>query len=189
MTILANDCTFLQKFLNRRAARKGRDYYALMNSRETKREKQRAQSGRDELLERMSLALPNDGALETLEGLFLARLTEPMESKLALYEPALCLVVQGSKQVLVGEEVLRYDPGNYLLFTVDLPVVFRVEEASKEKPYFGLRLDLAPALVTSVVMEAGVDIRKGDASVKAIGVNPVDPDLLDAVVRLVRLVD
>src|SRR6266576_2961762 len=173
MTILANDCTFLQKFLIRRAARRGRDYYALMNSRETKRQEQRAQSGREELVERMSLALPNDGALEVLEGLFLARLTEPMESKLALYEPAICFVVQGSKQVLVGEEVLRYDPGNYLLFTVDLPVVFRVNEASKEMPYFGLRLNLDPAIVTSVMMEADVETRKGDASIKAIGVNAV----------------
>jgi AraC-like DNA-binding protein len=164
-------------------------YYELMNSRETKREKQRAQSGREELLERMSLALPNDGAVETLEGLFLARLTEPMESKLALYEPALCFVVQGGKHVLVGEEVLRYDPGNYLLFTVDLPVVFRVEEASKDKPYFGLRLNLDSALVTQVMMEAGAEIKKGDASIKAIAVNSVDADLLDAVVRLVRLAD
>ena len=137
----------------------------------------------------MTRALPGDGAIEALEGLFLARLTEPMESKLALYQPAICFVVQGGKQVLVGEEVLRYDPGNYLLFTVDLPVIFRVEEASKEKPYFGLRLDLAPALVASVMMEAGAETRKGDASIKAIGVNPVDADLLDAVVRLARLVD
>src|SRR4030095_727573 len=145
----------------------------FMNGGETKREKQRAQSGREELLERMSLALPNDGAVETLDGLFLARLTEPMESKLALYEPALCFVVQGGKQVLVGEEVLRYDPGNYLLFTVDLPVVFRVEEASRERPYFGLRLNLDSTLVTEVMMEAGVEIKKGDASIKAIAVNSI----------------
>ncbi len=166
-----------------------RSYYELMNSREIDREKQRAQSGREELLERMALALPNDGAIETLDGLFLARLTEPMETKLALYEPALCFVVQGGKQVLVGEDVLQYDPGNYLLFTVDLPVVFRVEQASKEMPYFGLRLNLDPAIITSVMMEAGVESRKGDASIKAIGVNTVDADLLDAVVRLVRLAD
>ena len=137
----------------------------------------------------MAQALPEDGAREALDGLFLARLTKPMESPLALYQPAFCFVVQGGKQVLVGEEILRYDPGHYLLFTVDLPVIFRVEEASKEKAYFGLRLDLAPALVTSVIMEAEAESRKGDASVKAIGVNPVDADLLDAVVRLVRLVD
>jgi AraC-like DNA-binding protein len=64
-----------------------------------------------------------------------------------------------------------------------------VEEASEGKPYFGLRLDLDPALVASVMMEAGTETRKGDASVKAIGVNPVDADLLDAVVRLARLFD
>jgi AraC-like DNA-binding protein len=91
--------------------------------------------------------------------------------------------------VLVGEEVLRYDPGHYLLFTVDLPVIFRVEEASDERPYFGLRLSLDPAFVASVMLEAGAETRKGDASIKAIGVNPVEADLLDAVVRLVRLVD
>jgi len=160
-----------------------------MNSRETKREEQRTQSGREELLERMAVTLPHDGAIEALDGLFLARLTQPMESKLALYEPALCFVVQGGKQVLVGDEVLRYDPGNYLLFTVDLPVVFRVEEASKEMPYFGLRLNLDPAIVTSVMIEAGFETRKGDASIKAIGVNSVEADLLDAIVRLVRVAD
>ena len=167
----------------------GRSYYELMNGREIVREKQRAKNAIEELLERMAVALPTDGALETMEGLFLARLTEPMESKLALYEPALCFVVQGGKQVLVGEEVLRYDPGNYLLFTVDLPVVFRVEEASRERPYFGLRLNLDSTLVTEVMMEAGVEIKKGDASIKAIAVNSIDADLLDAVVRLVRLAD
>lgn len=160
-----------------------------MNIRETKRETQRVQSNREELLERMARALPEHGAIEALDGFFLARLTKPTESPLALFQPAFCLVAQGGKQVLVGEEVLWYDPGHYLLFTVDLPVVFRVEEASEEKPYFGMRLNLDPALVASVMMEAGFETRKGDASVKAIGVNPVDADLLDAVVRLIRLVD
>jgi AraC-like DNA-binding protein len=56
-------------------------------------------------------------------------------------------------------------------------------------PYFGLRLNLDPTIVTSVMMEAGVETRKGDASIKAIGVNSVDADLLDAIVRLVRVAD
>ena len=146
-------------------------------------------SNREELLERMAQALPKDGSREVLDGLFLAHLTKPTESPLTLFQPAFCFVVQGGKQVLVGEEVLRYDPGHYLLFTVDLPMIFRVEEASEEEPYFGMRLNLDPALVASVMMEAGAETRKGDASVKAIGVNPVDADLLDAVVRLVRLAD
>src|ERR1044072_102530 len=103
-----------------------------MNSRETKHETQRVQSNREELLERMARALPEDGAREALDGLFLARLTKTMESALALYRPAFCFVVRGGKLVLVGEHVLRYGPGLYALFTVDLPVIFRVEEASEE---------------------------------------------------------
>jgi AraC-like DNA-binding protein len=160
-----------------------------MNRREPKREAQRVQTNREELLERMVRALPEDGAFEALDGLFLARLSRPMESASALYQPAFCFVVQGGKQVLLGEEVFRYDPGHYLIFTVDLPVVFRVEEASEERPYFGLRLNLDPTLVASVLMESGFETRKGDAGVKAIGVDRVDADLLDAMVRLTRLLD
>ena len=72
---------------------------------------------------------------------------------------------------------------------IDLPVVFQVEETSKEQPYLGLRLNLDPSLVASVMMESGVGAKKGDASVKAIDVSPIDAGLLDAVVRLVRLFD
>jgi AraC-like DNA-binding protein len=160
-----------------------------MNRRGAKREAQRVQSNKEELLERMARALPVDGRLEALDGLFLGRVSKPMESVHALYRPAFCLIAQGSKRVLLGDEAYRYDPGHYLIFTVDLPIVFRVEGADEERPYLGLRLDLDPDLVASVMMEAEAVTRKGDADVKAIGVNPVGADLLDAVVRLVRLLD
>jgi AraC-like DNA-binding protein len=137
----------------------------------------------------MARILPEDGRLEAFDGLFLGRSSKPMESAHPLHEPAFCFVVQGGKRVLVGEEVFWYDPGHYLIFTVDLPVVFQVEEASEESPYFGIRLNLDPTLVASVMMEAGAETRKGDAGVKAIDVSPVDADLLDAVVRLIRLLD
>lgn len=84
---------------------------------------------------------------------------------------------------------VRYDPRHYLIFTVDLPVTFQVEEASKERPYFGFRLGLDPALVASVVMESDIQIMKGDAITKAMNVSSIDTDLFDAVVRLVRLVE
>lgn len=71
-----------------------------------------------------------------------------------MYQPAFCFIAQGSKRVLLGDEAYRYDPGHYLIFTVDLPIAFRVEAASEERPYFGLRLNLDPALVASVLMEA-----------------------------------
>jgi len=154
-----------------------------------RREAERMRSDREELLERMERLLPADGVVEATNGFFLARLSRPMKSSNALYKPAFCFVVQGGKRVLLGEEVFSYDPGQYLIFTVDLPVAFQVQEASDERPYFGLRLDLDPTVVASVLMDSGFEARKGDADVKAIGVNPVDADLLDAVVRLTRLLD
>jgi AraC-like DNA-binding protein len=154
-----------------------------------KREKQRVQSNSEELVERMEGILPDDGIVEALPGLFLARLSKPTQSLQSIYQPAFCFVVQGSKRALLGEEVFRYDPGHYLIFTVDLPVVFHVDEASEEQPYFGFRLNLDPSLVSTVMMESGIETKKEDANVKAIDVKAIDVDLLNALVRLIRLLD
>jgi hypothetical protein len=78
---------------------------------------------------------------------------------------------------------------HYLLGTVELPIASRILEASKEKPYLSLRLDLDPTLVGSVMVEAGYPSAQRGASVKAIDVSLLDANLLDAVVRLVRLLD
>jgi AraC-like DNA-binding protein len=77
----------------------------------------------------------------------------------------------------------------HLIYTVDLPLTFQVEEASRERPYLGFRLNLDSALVASVMMESGIEPRKGNVSLKAMDVSPMDANLLDAVVRLVRLLD
>jgi AraC-like DNA-binding protein len=106
-------------------------------------------------------------------------------------EPSLCVIAQGSKEVLLGESRYRYDPAHYLLATVELPYVSQVLEASKERPYLSLRLELAPALVSAVMLEAGHSSPPGPADVRmrAIDVSPLDVNLLDAIVRLVRLLD
>ena len=105
-----------------------------MNQREAKLENHRAQINREELVERMTRALPEDAFLEGFPGFYLARLSRKSEPVLFVHEPAFCFVAQGGKKVLLGEEVFRYDPGHYLIFTVDLPVVFQVAEASEELP-------------------------------------------------------
>ena len=160
-----------------------------MNSRETSRDAQRVKSNREELIERIGRTVSEDGAKEVFPGFFLARSSRPSESLSTVYQPAFCLVAQGRKRALLGEEVFRYDPGHYLLFTVDLPLIFQIEKATREEPYLGLRLDLDPSLVAAVLLEADIRIKKGDASTKAMDVNSIDANLLDAVVRLVRLTD
>jgi AraC-like DNA-binding protein len=161
----------------------------FMNHREAKREKQKMQSDREELVERMARAIPRDGIVEVFPGLFLGRSSRPTEMLHSVFKPAFCVIAQGSKQVLLGEEVFRYDPGHYLISTVDLPIVSQVVEGSQERPYLSFRLNLDASLVASVMMESGIEIKKGDARVKAMDVSSIDTNMLDAVVRLARLLD
>jgi AraC-like DNA-binding protein len=139
----------------------------------------------------MARAIPEDGILEVIPGFFIGRSSRPTEKAHSVFKPAFCVIAQGSKQVLLGEELFRYDPGHYLISTVDLPIVSRVVEASRERPYLSFRLNLDASLVASVMMESGIgiEVKKGDSSVKAMDVSSIDADMLDAVVRMARLLD
>jgi AraC-like DNA-binding protein len=91
--------------------------------------------------------------------------------------------------VNLGTKRYQYDPANYLIATAELPVTSQVIEASPALPYLSLRIDLDPTLVSSVMVEAGYPASRSQAQVHAMDVNPLDGDLLDAVVRLIRLLD
>jgi AraC-like DNA-binding protein len=149
----------------------------------------RAHAYQDELAERVGRAIPEDGTVEPLAGLHLFRSSTPSELLHGVSKPSFCVIAQGSKQVVLGESVYRYDPAHYLLATVELPVVGQILEASPELPYLSLRLDLDPALVGSVMVEAGHLAARNQGDVRALDVSPLDANLLDAVVRLMRLLD
>jgi AraC-like DNA-binding protein len=161
----------------------------LMNRPASEREVHRAQANRDELVERIARAIREDGTVEPLEGLRLRRASSPTELGHGVSYPALCVIAQGSKEILLGDHRYRYDPAHYLITTAALPIASRITEASEERPYLGLVLRLDPTLVGSVMVEAGHSAPRSHAAVKAIDVSPLDAGLLDAVVRLVRLLD
>ena len=104
-----------------------------------------------------------------------------------------CVIAQGSKELYLNNERYLYDPYHYLLVTAELPLVAQVFEASKAQPYLSLRLKLDPALVGSVMTEAGSPASQNPAQnredVRAIDVSALDAGLLDAVVRLIKLLD
>ncbi|MDF5710526.1 MAG: AraC family transcriptional regulator [Nostoc sp. S4] len=160
-----------------------------MNDQQAKREADRVQANRDELKERIAQAIRNDGTIEPLKGLHLKCSSSPTEFCHGVSVPAFCAIAQGSKEVLLGCDRYQYDPMHYLLATVELPIVSHILEASKAQPYLSLRLDLDSTLVGSVMVEAGYPSIQRGANVKAIDVSPLDAPLLDAVVRLVRLLD
>src|SRR5438876_5362265 len=125
----------------------------VMNHQQAEREAQRVQANREELVERIARALRQDGSAQPLPGLHLYRHSLPLEQVYNVVEPSLCVVAQGSKEFLLGESRYRYDPFHYLLVTVDLPYVGQVLEASKERPFLSLRLDLVPSLVGEIMLE------------------------------------
>ncbi|MDP9412142.1 MAG: AraC family transcriptional regulator [Actinomycetota bacterium] len=159
------------------------------NHRQQEREEQRVQASRDELVERLARAVPDDGTAMPLDGLLLRRASSPMELGHSVSYPSVCVIAQGSKELRLGDTRHRYDPAHYLITTAALPIASRVVEASPEHPYLGLVLRLDPTLVGSVLIEAGHLAPRSQSAVQAIDVSPLDAGLLDAVVRLVRLLD
>ena len=161
----------------------------LTNDSQAKREADRALANRHELTERIAQAICDDGTIEPLKGLHFNRSSSPSEPCHAVSVPAFCVIAQGSKEVLLGRDRYQYDPMHYLLATVELPIVSQILEASPSQPYLSLRIDLDPTLVGSVIVEAGHPSSRSRADVKAIDISLLDANLLDAVVRLVRLLD
>jgi AraC-like DNA-binding protein len=155
----------------------------------SERQARRIRAAQEELSERVARALPRDGSLEPQPGLHFRRHSTPAERVYGLYPPAFCVIAQGSKDILLGEDIFRYDPGHYLISTMQLPLMGEVVEASPETPYLSFRLVLDPSVVSSVMVESGLAHPNKIEGVKAVDVSPLDADLLDATVRLVRLTD
>jgi AraC-like DNA-binding protein len=161
----------------------------VMHHQLAEHEAQRLQANREELVERIAQAVRVDGTVQSLPGLYLSRCSVPLEPLHSVLEPSVCVIAQGSKEVLLGESRYHYDPSHYLLATVELPRISQVLEASPERPYLALRLELAPTLVSSVLVETGYASSRDHGEVRAIDVSSLDGNLLDAFVRLVRLLD
>ncbi|SIN87823.1 AraC-type DNA-binding protein [Parasphingorhabdus marina DSM 22363] len=104
------------------------------------------------------------------------------------YEPSLCLVAQGKKHVTLGHLDYVYDASQYLVASVDLPLQGSIIEASEECPYFCISLDLNVTVLSELMLEHGTGA-SATTSKPGIALSTVTPDLMDAAVRLLRLLD
>ena len=159
------------------------------NSGQLTRERRRAETRRNELVDLLARAIPQDGAIEPIKDLYLFRVSSTGKPIHSVYKPCLCVVAQGSKEFFLNDERYEYNPDNYLLVTAELPLVGQVLAASIEQPYLSLLLNLDPTLVGSVIAEVGDIAAQNDADVRAINVSSLNADILDSVLRLVRLID
>jgi AraC-like DNA-binding protein len=132
---------------------------------------------------------PFDGTFELRPpGLHVSRVSRARgEAYHSIQRPALCLVAQGAKRVRLGEDVFEYDASRMLVYSVDVPIASQILQASLDRPYLGLRLDLDPAKIIELaakVFPMGVPKRKDG---HAVTVDQVDAPVMNAIVRLVEL--
>lgn len=129
------------------------------------------------------------GPASAIEDLYLVRYRESVRSMPALAQPALCVLAQGSKTLFLGDERYAYDPLHYMVVSVTLPISGALLEASPENPSLGLRMDIDPAQISQLIAESSPMMVPNLPSGRGLYVERTDPQLLDALLRLVRLLD
>lgn len=131
-----------------------------------------------------------DGVHPTaISRLSLIRSSRPTEPLHAVHQPAVCFVAQGRKQVMVGDAIHVYDAAQYLVVSVEVPIVGQILQATAARPYLCLRLDLDPVAIGALMLDAGIAPLHDRPPAPALSLSPISAELLDAVVRLTRLLE
>jgi len=120
-------------------------------------------------------------------GLSLFRRDELTEPISVMYEPSICLVAQGAKRVLLGDDTYVYDAHHYLITSVHLPTVVQIIEASREKPYLGLRLKLDQREISQLMVDSNLPPPRAQQSSRGMATGEVTLPLLTAFQRLIDL--
>src|SRR5499433_2942202 len=142
-----------------------------------------------ELGELIMRSTGRDGVHQTaITSLYLIRYSSPKPPDFGVIYPGLCIVAQGQKELLLGEEVFSNSPGQYLVSSAEIPLSARVVGATVARPHLGLILHFDLSSLRSLIEEARLPIPPaGSASQRGIYVSQIRPSLLEAVLRLVRL--
>lgn len=104
-------------------------------------------------------------------------------------EPTLAIMVQGKKEVLLGEETYQYSTVQYLVVSVDLPLRAFIVEATPDKPYLGFKLKLDPIQLCDIIDQIRLGTDKKQDSVRGLFVSDADMPMIDCAIRLTRLLD
>jgi AraC-like DNA-binding protein len=122
-----------------------------------------------------------------VQGLSLHRWEAPTEPRSYLLAPSICLIGQGRKRVLLGEEAYVYDAHHFLINSVDLPLVAQIIEASIDRPYLGLTLELDLRAIARLMLASNLPSPRTNNDRIGIAVSQVSLPLLDAFERLIDL--
>ncbi|GFE56696.1 AraC family transcriptional regulator [Geobacter sp. AOG1] len=128
--------------------------------------------------------------LETaVSGLLLYQHDEPTQPRNAMYEPCICLVAQGAKRVLLGDDTYVYDAHHYLIASVHLPTMVQIVEASRSKPCMGVVLKLDQREISQLMVDSNLPQPRAQQSSRGMVLGEVTLPLLNAFQRLIDLLD
>ena len=133
------------------------------------------------------LTEPGDQHITEIPGLSLFRRNEPTEPISGMYEPSICMAIQGAKRVLLGEDTFVYDAQHYLITSVHLPTIVQIIEASPEKPYLGLRLKLDLREISQLMVGNNLPQPRIQQSNRGMATGKITLPLINAVQRLIDL--
>ena len=128
-----------------------------------------------------------DQLVTAIPGLSLYRRDEPTQPASGTSEPSICLVAQGAKRVLLGDDVYVYDAHHFLITSVDLPTVWQIIKASREKPYLGLVLKLDQREISQLMVDSNLPPPRAQQSSRGMAIGEVTLPLLTAFQRLIDL--
>ena len=128
-----------------------------------------------------------DRFITAIPGLSLFRREEPTGPISGMYEPSICMVAQGSKRVLLGDDTYVYDAHHYLITSVHLPTMVQILEANRSKPYLGLMLKLNLREVSQLMADSNLPPPRLQQSSRGMATGEVTLPLLAAFKRLIDL--
>ncbi|MBE9157044.1 AraC family transcriptional regulator [Nodosilinea sp. LEGE 06152] len=107
----------------------------------------------------------------------------------SVYEPTLCIILQGRKETLLGKETYRYGTAQYIVVTVDLPLSGNIVEATPDKPYLCFKLSLDATQLWDIIDQIQRSSDKQEGSARGLFVSDANAPLMDCATRLTRLLD
>jgi AraC-like DNA-binding protein len=148
------------------------------------------QGGAVGLAERIARWTEGKNRLDTaIQGLNLHRWEAPTEPTSYMLAPSICLIGQGRKRLFLGEETYIYDAHSFLITSVELPVVTQIIEASSDKPYLGLTMELDLRVIAQLMLAQAMPSGRPSKERLGIAVSEVSAPLLDAFIRLIDLLE
>lgn len=143
-----------------------------------------------DLTQRLLPLLTKDSLTETaVDDISLMHLSQPSQPRAIVYRPAVCFMLQGAKELLVGNTRVTYEQMNYLVIPVMLPVSGRVSQASPDKPYIGLSFEFDAAELRELILLLGDRIPAPVKSQSSLSVGSVDNDMMQLLERATELLE